>query len=96
MAKLEYIAFDQDFLIPARAEFDATNLHFHRVASFMLTCQQISQTSRQGEEEELKTVSFEINLNHFGKAAFNGCATIFNRLYVGQSLAVYNQPVQVT
>eukprot|EP00969_Alexandrium_andersonii_P313331 13843798-Alexandrium_andersonii.AAC.1 len=61
----------------------------------MLTCQQLSQTSRQRDEEEFFTVGFEINLNRLGKALFNGTATVFNRLYVDQSLAVYDQPVQV-
>eukprot|EP00969_Alexandrium_andersonii_P261841 11575700-Alexandrium_andersonii.AAC.1 len=55
MTKLEYTAFQQDFLIPVRAEFDTTNMHFDRLASFMLTCQQNSQTSRQRDEEELFT-----------------------------------------
>eukprot|EP00969_Alexandrium_andersonii_P226923 10020789-Alexandrium_andersonii.AAC.1 len=62
----------------------------------MLTCQHMSQTSRQVDEEELFPVVVEVNLNHFGQAFFNGHATVFNRLYVDQSLALFNQPAQVT
>eukprot|EP00969_Alexandrium_andersonii_P021719 950849-Alexandrium_andersonii.AAC.1 len=60
----------------------------------MLTCQQLAQTALQVDEEELFVVGVEVNLNHFGKAFFNGHATIFNRLYIDQSLALFNQPVQ--
>eukprot|EP00969_Alexandrium_andersonii_P017331 757652-Alexandrium_andersonii.AAC.1 len=67
MPKLEYNTFEQDFLVPVRPEFNATNLHFDRAASFVLTCQQLAQATRRREEEELFAVGFEINLNHFGK-----------------------------
>eukprot|EP00969_Alexandrium_andersonii_P027325 1191731-Alexandrium_andersonii.AAC.1 len=66
------------------------------MASFMLTCQQLSQTSRQVGEEELFIAGVEVDLNLFGKAFFNGCAAIFNRLCVDQSLALFNQPAQAT
>eukprot|EP00969_Alexandrium_andersonii_P184466 8149639-Alexandrium_andersonii.AAC.1 len=33
-----------DFLIPARPEFNTTNVHFDRVASFVLACQQLQSS----------------------------------------------------
>eukprot|EP00969_Alexandrium_andersonii_P212260 9373345-Alexandrium_andersonii.AAC.1 len=61
MTKLEFDSSKQDSLIPSRAEFNTTNLHFERMASFVSARRQLQSSARQRDDEDLYTVRVEIN-----------------------------------
>eukprot|EP00969_Alexandrium_andersonii_P222006 9805496-Alexandrium_andersonii.AAC.1 len=65
LTSLEYTSFMKNHTIPVRGVFNTTNLHFEKMASLHLTCQQMSQANLQKDEETLYIVGVELDLNHF-------------------------------
>eukprot|EP00969_Alexandrium_andersonii_P059661 2628115-Alexandrium_andersonii.AAC.1 len=53
---MEYASFKTDLFHRARPGFNTTNLHFDRMASFMMARQQLQSSTRQKDEEDLYTI----------------------------------------